>query len=79
MPMRVDDYEAVTLQVQHEYSRELLKDRKTALRAIAQMRTEMVRQIAEQIYDAMEFNDYENPETWNIIMRGRIRILRRDT
>lgn len=71
------DYEIIPLKVSHEYNRDMMQDRHKAAQTIAEMRAGMVHEIAKAIYEHMEFNDYEIPERWSVIMQGKIQILRR--
>jgi hypothetical protein len=79
LPMRVGkiNYDIIPLTVRHEYAKHLMKDVNEAAKAIESMRYGMCREIAEQIFDLVEFRDEENYQAMTVVMQADIRILRR--
>jgi hypothetical protein len=77
LPVSVVESEVETLQVEATYDRQDMLDPKRAAHVVEALRSDMIRQIAENLYDFMEFQDYESLETMRVHMRGRIQIIRR--
>lgn len=71
------DYEVEILQTEHRYDSHLMESPKEAGHVVARMRADMCMQLAEQLYDCMEFADYQDFESFSVVMRGRVQVLRR--
>jgi hypothetical protein len=76
--VRGSRYDIVDVQVQHDYDRRLMANAKQAGQVVMEIRESMIRELAEQLYDLMDFEDYEDLASFRIVMRGKIRVLRKE-
>jgi len=67
-----------TVYVCHEYSRMDMDDPHRATMIVEEIREAMIRQLAEQLYECLEFEDQDDHATMRVRMIGKINILREE-
>ena len=77
LPVSVRDYDIETIYCEYSYDRHEFQDPKRAEFIIHDLRQAMIHQIAEKLFDFLDFQDDEDFSTNSVRMKARVKLLRR--